>query len=237
MRPPSPPPPPLSPEDQLLLRARVLVIDDHPIFRDALIHLLRLTSGGLGSPFTSSQVLGMGSVENLLRLKAQPQGLRLAILDLALPGISGAEAVIALRQRLPYVPIIVVSGTEERRLIMPALHAGARAIISKALTPSALATALRRALDGSLHEGEILLGRMPSPPPASLARKLTLRQCQVLSLLSLGHTNKEIADRLEVSEITVKQHVSRIFKRVGVSNRTQAVLAARRAAMVPVEAA
>ena len=90
-------------------------------------------------------------------------------------------------------------------------------------------------MEGRIADGEILQSQVPAPPPASVARVLTNRQREVLALLALGHTNKEIAQRLEVAEITIKQHVSRILTLVGATNRTQAVLAARRAALVPTE--
>ena len=225
-----------APEESLLRRARVLVIDDHPIFREGLIQLLRIAvSGSPVGTISTASVLELGSVESLLNLTSEPTNLQLVLLDLTLPGLSGAEAVAALHQRLPHVPIVVVSAIEERRYIMAVLHAGARAFISKSLSPSALSIALRRAMEGRIGDGEILQSQVPAPPPASVAKVLTNRQREVLALLALGHTNKEIAQRVEVAEITIKQHVSRIFTLVGATNRTQAVLAARRAALVPTE--
>ena len=198
-----------------------LIIEDHPLYRDALMHML-------SAVFDNARTHAVRSAEEGLRLAPTLPDLRVIVLDLGLPGLSGAEAIRSLVQACPKAAIIVVSASEDRREAEAAMRAGARAFISKATPTEVMTDAVRRLLAGEMPVPEWItpssasaIGDFPLPT-------LTPRQVDTLVLLCQGHSNKEIGLRLGLVEITVKMHVSSIFRALGIVNRTQAVLAARR---------
>jgi DNA-binding NarL/FixJ family response regulator len=200
--------------------ASALIIDDHPLYRDALTQLL---GAMLGEP----NVKAASSAEEGLRLAAQLADLRLVLLDFNLPGMSGTEAIGAVLGRFPDADIVAVSASEDRLDATCALRAGAKLFISKAVDTEVLADAIRRTLAGD-HRTE---RQWITPAGAGFLdvsddSPLTPRQLEILSLLHLP--NKEIGLRLGVAEVTVKMHVSSVFRVLGVANRTQAMQAARR---------
>ena len=148
-------------------------------------------------------------------------------LDPGLPGLNGAEAIGAFAKLLPTAGLVVVSASEDRREATAAFRAGAKAFVSKAVSNEALGDLLKRVLAGTVQAPEWLTphGRTSAEDESST---LTPRQHDILALLAQGHSNKEIGLRLDLAEITVKMHVSAIFRALGVANRTQAVVAARR---------
>ncbi len=199
-----------------------LVVEDHPLYRDALVHLLHAILG-------ESKVTSVSSVEEGVRSAANISELRLILLDVGLPGLSGTEAVMAMRRTCPNATLIVVSASEDRRDVTAALRAGAQFFVSKTIGTDILSDIVRRVLAGELPEQPAWISQ--SGKAAFLEESLpslTPRQRQVLVLLSNGYSNKEIGLRLDLAEVTVKMHVSSIFRALGVANRTQAVLAARR---------
>ena len=200
----------------------VLVIEDHPLYRDALVFML-------GAILDGSKIVAASSVEEGLPSAANIPDLRLVLLDVTLPGLSGTEAVTAVRSAYPKATLIVVSASEDRRDAVAALRAGAQLFISKSVGTDVLAGIIRSLTAGELPaqptwipacgEATFIEQSLPTLPP---------RQRQILALLSHGYSNKEISLRLGVAEVTVKMHVSCLFRTFGVANRTQAVLAARR---------
>jgi DNA-binding NarL/FixJ family response regulator len=199
-----------------------LIIDDHPLYRDALVQLL---TGMLGE----ATVRAAGCAEEGLRMESQVPGLRLVLLDFNLPGMSGTEAIGALLGRFPAVDIIAVSASEDRIDATAALRAGARLFISKAVSTDVLADAIQRVLVGEFAGPQWITPTGNSVLEPDAASRLTPRQLEILALLHLS--NKEIGLRLGVAEITVKMHVSSLFRVFGVANRTQAMQAARRLAI------
>ncbi|MGH8688539.1 MAG: response regulator [Burkholderiales bacterium] len=200
---------------------RALVVEDHPLYRDALVQLLR-------REFGEDRVSAASSAEEGLRLAGTLADLRLVLLDPGLPGMTGVEAIAAFRRQCADAALIAVSASEDRRDAMAAFRAGAIAFVSKAASTDVLADVLRRACAGELKApawvtpaGFTALVEAPMP-------ELTARQLEILALLCQGHPNKEIGLRLGLAEVTVKMHVSSVFRALGVANRTQAVLAARR---------
>jgi two-component system nitrate/nitrite response regulator NarL len=195
-----------------------LVVDDHPLFRDSAVQMLRTSLAG-------AELRDATNAESGLRLAA---GWADAILlDLTLPGISGAEAVAAFRRACPDAKLFVLTASEDHRDVQATLRAGANAYFSKAMPPDELCQAVLRALDG---ERIVAAG---SSGASSMTPDLSPRQREILELLCQGLSNKEIALRLDISDTTVKTHVSAIFVGLGVVNRTQAVLAARRFGVLP----
>jgi DNA-binding NarL/FixJ family response regulator len=202
-----------------------LIIEDHPLYRGALVQLLHLT---LGEQCTHAA----NCAEDGLRLAKDLPGLSLILLDLSLPGLSGMEALNAFISLCPAVPILVVSANEDRQLAMQVLRAGARVFMSKEVSTDVLSKVVQELLANESTAPQWITAAgskaMDAEPTASEQLTLTQRQKGVLALLLRGMTNKEIALHLELAEITVKIHVSAIFRVMRVVNRTQAVLAARR---------
>jgi two-component system nitrate/nitrite response regulator NarL len=198
-----------------------IIIEDHPLYRDALIHLMQTIVG-------KSETVAVSSAEEGLRIAERLPNLALILLDLGLPGLNGIEAIIAFHRKLPLVPIIVVSASENRQEAAAALHAGAIAFVSKAVSAEVMTDAIQRLLAGALIEPEWITSNNKSKMRDELWPKLTERQHETLVLLSRGYSNKEIALHLGLAEITIKVHVSALFKALNVVNRTQAVLTARR---------
>jgi two-component system, NarL family, nitrate/nitrite response regulator NarL len=191
-----------------------LVVDDHPLYRAALATLVR-------SLFGSDAVHEAGTAEFALAVRTTPD---LVLLDFRLPALNGAEAVKVFRQRFPSALVIVISASEDRREAQAAMRAGARAFVHKTESMEAIASVIRQVFEGATIEPRWEVG----DPQTSLASGLTSRQLEILGMLCEGISNKEIALRLGLAVITVKMHVSAIFRALGVVNRTQAALAARR---------
>jgi len=168
------------------------------------------------------------SAEEGLKRIATLRDVRLVVLDPGLPGMNGAEAIAAFSRACPAAPLIAVSASEDRRDAMAALRAGARVFVSKAVPTETLGSLLQRVASGALDKQEWITPTGVNSTEDEPSLSLTPRQREILSLLAQGHSNKEIGLRLELAEITVKMHVSAIFRALNVANRTQAVLVARR---------
>jgi DNA-binding NarL/FixJ family response regulator len=197
----------------------VLVVDDHPLFRKALVALVQETQA-------CDTVLAASSAEEGLQ-RVRESKVDLILLDLGLPGAAGVDA-ISLFRRTCDASIVVVSASEHRQEIGAATRAGASAVVSKSVSMDTLRDVVQKALSDSLPEqkwirpaGSLSLGN-------EVKRTLTARQQEIAMLLMDGHSNKEIGMRLGLAEITVKTHLTAIFRLLGVVNRTQAVVAIRR---------
>lgn len=199
----------------------VLIVEDHPLFRAALIHLVQAT-------LPEFEPVAANSAEEGLREIASMKEVRLILLDPGLPGMNGAEAISAFNRACPGVGLVAVSASEDRRDAMAALRAGARAFVSKAVQTEVLGELLRRVVAGEVSKPEWITPHGANNMEEEDSPVLTPRQREILILLAQGHSNKEIGLRLDLAEITVKMHVSAIFRALNVANRTQAVLVARR---------
>lgn len=198
-----------------------LIVEDHPLFRGALVNLVRTALPEL-DPVAAS------SAEEGLKLARTLPDVRLILLDPGLPGVNGAEAIVAFAKALPTAGLVVVSASEDRREATAAFRAGAKAFVSKAVSNEVLGDLFRRVLAGAVQAPEWITPHGRGSVEDESASALTPRQRDILALLAQGHSNKEIGLRLELAEITVKMHVSAIFRALRVANRTQAVVAARR---------
>jgi DNA-binding NarL/FixJ family response regulator len=198
-----------------------LIVDDHPLYRDALVQLL----GVMGE----TDVRVASSAEAALRMADSMPPPHLVLLDFILPGLSGTEAIAAMLRRFDEAAIIAVSASDDRRDADAALRAGARLFISKAVGTEVLAAAIGRVRAGDFSGPTWITPSGPGTLDPAESSPLTPRQLQILALLHLP--NKEIALRLRLAEVTVKMHVSAIFRVLEVANRTQAMQAARRLAL------
>ncbi|MBP6191286.1 MAG: response regulator transcription factor [Acinetobacter sp.] len=203
----------------------ILIVDDHPLFRHALIQVVRY-----GLP--QAQIQETADVDEFYARLEQGAAPDLVLFDLNLPGASGFSALVYLRAQYPALPIIVVSAHEELSIMQRAIAHGAMGYIPKSSHPNAIGEAIQQVLAGELwlpphlpsHAG---FDSRATDETALVERlqSLTPQQFRVLMMIAEGLLNKQIAYELEVSEATIKAHVTAIFRKLAVQNRTQAVLA------------
>jgi DNA-binding NarL/FixJ family response regulator len=200
---------------------RVLIADDHPLYCDALRAVVPQACPG-------AEISEANSQEQVLAAVTAGRAFDLVLLDLNLPGATGLSCLSALRQAVPTTPIVVVSAVGDPKIMQDVIVGGASAFIPKSAPSQVLINALRVILAGGTYMPTGIVAALRSVDAARLRGELTLRQRRVLELLSTGLSNKRIARALDISEITVKAHVTAIFRKLGVSNRVQAGLEARR---------
>jgi DNA-binding NarL/FixJ family response regulator len=202
---------------------RLIIADDHPLFRGAL----REAVSGL---FEDLDIAEAGSFEDLAKLLERGADVDLILLDLTMPGVRGFSGLMYLRAQYPSVPIIVVSANDDPGVIRRCMDFGASGFIPKTLDIETMRGAITRVFQGGVWTPpEIDLGAGADTETADLLTRLTSltpQQVRVLMMLSEGLLNKQIAYELGVSEATVKAHVSAILQKLGVESRTQAVIAA-----------
>ena len=196
----------------------VLIVDDHPLYRDALALLIT-------SLLPEHDVLAAESVEEALRLSGADTAPQLIILDFGLRGISGSAAITEMNKRFPEALLLVISASEDRQQASAALRAGAVAFVSKGTPMEQMKQIILRILSGEVRHQQWDQAAAPLGLYGDALPDLPPRQREILALLMRGYSNKEIAIRLELAEITVKVHLTSVFKRLGVANRTQAVMA------------
>jgi DNA-binding NarL/FixJ family response regulator len=206
-------------------RFRIIVADDHPLFRGALRQALAPLGGEL-------VIEEAGALDEVAAALERSGEVDLVLLDLTMPGASGFSGLVYLRAQRPDVPVIVVSASEDPGVIRRALDFGASGFIPKSVPGETIREAIRAVLGGGVWVPPDLApdGGSDRETADLVARVATLtpQQVRVLSMLSEGLLNKQIAYELDVSEATVKAHVSAILLKLGVESRTQAVIAAAR---------
>ncbi len=215
---------------------KVLVVDDHSLITDAL-RILLLDIDPQAQVFTAADAAGAE------RLLDQHPDAELMLLDLGLPGANGTSLLESLSARAPDLKILVLSGVQDQRSVMRVLQLGAAGFVPKSMASDTLVAAIKFVLSGGVYIPADLLddmtrganvlglperGRDMLGQPVSNRVQLTERQEQVLQLLARGAPIKIICRELNLSEGTVKTHVTAIYRAFGASNRTEALLAARR---------
>lgn len=206
----------------------IVVADDHPLFRDAL-------SGIISAGFSGATVVSAEDLTTTINALEATNDVDLVLLDLNMPGVQGFSGLIFLRGQYPTIPIIVVSGSEDLDTIRRSISLGASGFIPKSSNTDTIKEAMnvvldgdvwvpdQAAIDGDTQDDELL-------EIASRLSTLTPQQMRVLMMLKEGLLNKQIAFELNVSEATVKAHVSAILQKLDVNSRTQAVIVASRIA-------
>lgn len=223
---------------------KVLLIDDHPLILSALQTVIE----GLGDDV---QVIGADSAAVARRLLKDSQEFDLVLLDLQLGDASGFDVLDEFRAAYPALPVVVISASDRASDVIRAIDQGAMGFVPKRSSTEMLSQALKLVMSGGIYVPPMSLGHeVPSEPvptvagnprlqqiqqaasapgfqtPGSLeGLSLTPRQTDVLALLLQGKPNKIIARELGVSVETIKDHVAAVLKALGVSSRTQAVLA------------
>jgi len=215
----------------LLRRMKILVVDDHSLITDALsVLFLDLAP--------DADILTTRTAESALQLQQEHTDLDLVVLDLGLPGVSGTSLLEAMVAQATEMKILVLSGQQDQRNVMRVLQLGAAGFVPKSMASETLLSAVKFVLSGGVYIPADLLeevnraGIFPAPDrprdPSAGRVELTERQEQVLQLLARGAPIKIICRELGLSEGTVKTHVTAIYRAFGASNRTEALLAARR---------
>jgi DNA-binding NarL/FixJ family response regulator len=206
-------------------KIRVLVVDDHPIVR---LGVTAIINAQQDMEVVAQTGTGQEAIELFRQHKPD-----VTLMDLRLPGMSGVEAIRSIREAHPRARFVVLTTYEGDEDIHQALAAGAQGYLVKGMSHEALVDALRRVHAGTRY--------LPPPVARSLAARtpnseLSVREREVLSLIVHGKSNKEIAALLGITEATVKCHVSVILARLGVSDRTQAVVAALQRGLAHIDA-
>lgn len=206
------------------LADKVIIADDHPLFRAAMRQAVDRVCPGC----TVVEAEDLASLQAVTESNADAD---LLLLDLHMPGVQGFSGLVYARSHQPTLPVVVVSALEDSWVVERARAHGAAGFIPKSSPVRVIAEAMQRVLDGERWfppgSEESELDREESDVAERIA-KLTPQQFRVLMLLQEGLLNKQIAYEMQVSEATVKAHVTAIMKKLEVGNRTQAVLLASR---------
>ena len=210
-------------------RIRVLIADDHPLFRDGLRALVeRAPDLELAAEATT----GIEAVE--LAATSQPT---LVLMDLRMPGMSGIEATRRILERDPSLGILVITMSEDDESLFAAMRAGARGYIPKDADSAELLQAIRAAAVGEVIFGASIAHRMmtffAAGRGATVAPfpELTDREHEILEQIAAGRSNGEIAQRLQITSKTVRNHVANVLNKLQVASRSQAIVRAREAGM------
>jgi DNA-binding NarL/FixJ family response regulator len=197
---------------------RVMIVDDHAVVRSGLRSLLETAED---IDVVGAAADGSEAIE--LVAGAAPD---VVLMDLSMPGVDGVEATATITQAYPEVAVVVLTSFSEPSRITAALEAGAIGYQLKDAAPDDLIAAVRAAAAGGApldpRAARVLLDRRP--PAAQGMAALSSREQEVLQLVTSGLANKQIARRLGIAERTVKAHLTNIFGRIGVTDRTQAAL-------------
>lgn len=207
----------------------LLIADDHPLFREAL-------RGVIGRVFPDAVIHEADQIPVLYDLVDSCPNADLLLLDLDMPGSFGLGPLGQLRNQHPQLPIVIVSAHEDPLLIRRALDHGAMGFIPKSSDADALGAALLHVMDGGTWVPDASAASIAAtrdalpgePAMAANVRELTPQQFRVLQMVGAGLLNKQIAHELQVSEATIKAHMTAVMRKLRVSNRTQAVLIAGR---------
>ncbi|WJG11133.1 response regulator transcription factor [Aliiglaciecola sp. LCG003] len=201
---------------------KILIADDHPLFREAL-------SGALEPFFEGAEVIESDNLESTLSMLEMHSDINLVLLDLNMPGCENYYGLIRVTEDFPEVPVVVISASDSAHTISQTIGLGAKAFISKASVVATISDAIQTVLDGGTWVPLDLKDKIDSisqeqRDSANKVALLTPKQFQVLKFLQAGQLNKQIAYELGVTEATIKAHISAIFKKLEVNTRTQAVL-------------
>jgi DNA-binding NarL/FixJ family response regulator len=210
----------------------IIVADDHPLFREALRH-------ALGRAVPDATVVEADTVAALLDEAEKHPEADLLLLDLNMPGANGFSALVQMRAHHPSLPVVIISANEDPGVIRRSIAHGAAGFVPKSSSVEEMVEALQAVLDGDVWIPASVDTESPTldgaeADVASRLASLTPQQFRVLTMLSAGLLNKQIAYELGVSEATVKAHMTAIMQKLGATNRTQAVVLSQQLALDPV---
>lgn len=202
---------------------KILIVDDHTLFREGVSHVLDELSSEIS-------IYEAPDYERAMHLMVATPDMDLVLLDLNMPGKDGFTALDTFTVQYPALPVVILSASSQRSDIQRCLDAGAVGYIPKDTSSVVMLSALRLVLSGGIYTPPNMMQDFApeASVPATNGNGLTPRQLQVLTLLVQGLSNKEIARQMALAEATVKMHITSILKSLGVSNRTQAAMAAEK---------
>ncbi|WP_026376752.1 response regulator transcription factor [Aestuariibacter salexigens] len=211
----------------------LLIADDHPLYRDAL-------RGALSLSLPDLTLLEAGDLNQTVS-QLEKHDVDLLLLDLHMPGSNDLFGLLHIRKLYPDVPVAVVSGTEDPTIISKIVGVGALGFIPKTTGADDIAKAINAIMDGDVWLPEGLSDKIEEVDDAfselaDQVASLTPSQYKVLCYMRDGLLNKQIGYNLDIAEATVKAHVTAIFRKLGINNRTQAVLIASQLQLEPPEA-
>ena len=204
---------------------KIVIADDHPLFRAAL-------KQAVSEAARHVEIVEVSTMSELQDTTSEHNDADLVLLDLTMPGASGFSSLVYLKGQIPEMPVVVVSGNEDHSVIRRSIEYGALGFIPKSVALETMVKAVQAALEGEawIPEDVSLDAPVVDDKEAKIAEgiaSLTPQQFRVLVMLMQGLLNKQIAYELDVSEATVKAHVTTILRKLKVHSRTQAVIAAR----------
>jgi len=203
------------------VNARIIIVDDHPLFRGA-------AAAALAPRFEDAAILEVGTFEGLHQVLDHDTNVDLILLDLSLPDADGLFGLLHVRARYPEIPVAIISGIDDARIIHRAIECGAAGYIPKTQTVETLRDAVCQIIAGQIWQPAVdALAMEIKPEDTGLAARftrLTAQQLRVLGLLCKGMLNRQMAQMLGITEATAKAHVSDILHKLGAHSRTQAVI-------------
>lgn len=203
------------------VRIRVLSIDDHPLVREGIAALIN------DQPDMHMVAQGASGKEAIQRFRDhQPE---VVLMDVRLPDMSGIDAMITIRSEFPDARIIIVTSSEGDAEMQRALEGGARGYVLKSMPPKDLLEAIRKVHTGKKAIPPEIAGRLANHYSDEA---LTEREIEVLQQIAEGNRNQDIADKLFISEGTVKVHIKHIMGKLGANDRTQAITIALRRGII-----
>lgn len=212
---------------------KIIVADDHPLFRAALQKCLTQSLGEV-------EIIEAGDLETLQALLHSHGDADLLLLDLHMPGAQGFSALMHVNGHYAHLPVIVISANEKPGVMRAAVECGAAGFLPKSAPVPVITEAISRVLAGeiwlpALPDGDEQANTLTSAgePIATIVATFTPQQYRVSQMLVAGLQNKQIAIGMDITEATVKAHLTSIFRKLGVSSRTQAVLALKSVELRP----
>lgn len=203
----------------MITTKKLLIADDHPLFRQALSIMLN-------AKFDDIKIIETETVAELEASLKANDDVDLLLLDIDIPGAQGFNTLINIRKLYPVLGVVIVSGFEDKATIDKAMHHGAAGFIPKSTSADKMISAIEEVLLGNIWtpEGNFDPEAEPTSSAQAKLQSLTPQQHKILYMFADGMLNKQIAYDLGLSESTVKSHASTIFLKLGVKNRTQAVI-------------
>jgi DNA-binding NarL/FixJ family response regulator len=194
---------------------KVLIADDHPLMLQGIRRALEKSDDieVVGEAACGEEVLALAGRRN-------PE---VVLMDLHMPGLDGVECLTALKDRWPEIKTVVISASEDRESIDEALLAGASAYILKTVSPMDVASILRQAATGAVYHVPLSPYARQEAQPTSSGPELTPREKMILAAVANGLTTRAISKDLWLSEHTVKFHLTNIYRKLGVTNRSAAI--------------